>query len=362
MLIIDGTTATLDNYSESTIKACLQSGGKVLILGVAPGTLKQLNRILFYPLSLINRNATSFIVQHSDALLASLENKDFYFTEMTKQPVMRYGLSGEFVKHGKVLVSACNTDWSRWNSRPEYLKTASVYRSEREEKKGGAAIVKLGLNQGSVYITSIDLMVLKPETEDLIKTLFSNLGVVLKAIPVNQLQALSATGDLERAMALKGNEVSVKEITTTGNQDFARQYESEDYSVVIQANMDGFVNLGTLIQEDKQTEGEKNIYLSFWVNSPRSLVDLLVEPDMPKLDMEVDGDQNIKMWINGSPFLTENQAKKNTKFENLPLNKGWNHILLQLNIETNTHELNTRVHFESNKNEFVNQLNSLVER
>jgi len=362
MLIIDGKTATFDNSSESTIKACLQSGGKVLIWGVAPDKLKQLNKILPYPLSLTNRNATSFIVQHSDALLSSLGNKDFYFTEMTRQPVMRYGLSGEFVQHGKVLVTACNTDWSRWNSQPEYLKTAAVYRSEQEAKAGGAAIVKLGLSQGCMYITSIDLMLLKPETEDLVKTLFSNLGVVLKTIPSNQLQALSARGNLERAMVLKGNEVSSEELMTTRNQDFEKKYESGNHSVVIQANMNGFLNLGQIIRKEKQPEKDKNIYLSFWLNSPRSLVDLLVEPDMPKLDMKIDGTQNIKVCINGSVVLAGNQVGKSIKFENLPLNKGWNHILLQYNIEPNSYELNTRVSFESNKNEFINQLNSSLEQ
>jgi beta-galactosidase len=74
--------------------------------------------LLPYPLELTERKATSFIKKADDPFIGLLNNKDYYFTELTRQPVMQNGLAGEIVQHGKVILEACNTDWSRWNSRP----------------------------------------------------------------------------------------------------------------------------------------------------------------------------------------------------------------------------------------------------
>ncbi|MCU0858328.1 MAG: hypothetical protein MUC65_07990 [Pontiellaceae bacterium] len=74
--------------------------------------------------------------------------------------------------------------------------------------------------------------------------------------------------------------------------------------------------------------------MSFWLWSPRSLDDLLVEPDMPKLDLIAGADDAHKIWLNGK-LISE---KKRTgpmipgdiECKALPLKQGWNHFLIKV--------------------------------
>ncbi len=356
MLIVDGETVNIDNCNNSSIHNCLQSGGMILICGVSTHTLKQLNTILPCSLTLTDRQATSFVIQRSDVFLSSLGNKDFYFTEVTKQPVMQHGLSGSIINHGKVLLSACNTDWSKWNNRPEYLKTASVYRSECEKKAYGAAIVKLkDKGTGSIYVTSLDFVKLKPETEKLVKTLLGNLGVVLHGISDNKIHLLSPSGNLEQ-VCLIGGKVFNEKIMTAKNQEFTKMHELNNCSEIIQADKSGFFNSKQIIQQNEQLIQSKDVYLSFWVNSPRSLLDLLGEPNMPKLDMKVDGAQPCMACVNGVYI----RAISPNEFKDLPLNKGWNHIILKFNVQSNINKEMTKINFVSDSKDFIGKLSVLT--
>ena len=40
------------------------------------------------------------------------------------------------------------------------------------------------------------------------------------------------------------------------------------------------------------------VYMSFWIYSPRSLVNLLAEPDMPRLDMLIGADNGYQVFLN----------------------------------------------------------------
>ncbi len=344
MVIVDGEMANLTEAHKQLVRQCLDEGGKVLIWGVTPETLDQVNALLPYLLELTDRKATSFLVKTPDEVVAGLEHKDFYFTELTRRPVMTSGLGGELAQKGIVVVEACNTDWSRWNSRPEYLKTAAVYRSEQEAKPEGAAVVKVSSGKGTIYVSSLDLPDLRSEGEALFKTLLTNLGVVLNDVPVNSLKAFSADGILERSIILKGDQPADPLKMT--NQDFVKTYEHTGTPELVQSNALDFLDLGRSGQ----------VCLSFWIYSPRSLVDLLVEPDMPKLDLVIEGDQQVQVSVNGQ-VLPQSSGQK---LENLPLDKGWNHIVLKLDRRTEERNWRTRIRLESNKKEFLEQLKSAV--
>jgi beta-galactosidase len=60
--------------------------------------------------------------------------------------------------------------------------------------------------------------------------------------------------------------------------------------------------------------------IGFWVYSPRSLVNLLVEPDIPTVKVTVHGSEDWQVRVNDSP------ASPGA----LPLQKGWNHILIDI--------------------------------
>ena len=45
-------------------------------------------------------------------------------------------------------------------------------------------------------------------------------------------------------------------------------------------------------------------YMSFWVFSPRPLDDLLIEPNMPVVDLEVAADDAVQVWLNGKMIIS----------------------------------------------------------
>ena len=350
LLIIDGEDPGLDASAKQTIDACLAKGGKVLVWGISPEAIDKLNTILPYPLELTDRMATSFLKKTDDLLIGTLNNKDYYFTEQTRQPVMKHGLSGEIVRSGEVILEACNTDWIRWNSRSEFLKTAAVYRSEREAKPGGAAIVKVPSGKGEIYIVSLDFKQLKSEGENLLRAMLLNLGLVLKDVPLNTRRAFASDGTLERAIFLSESTADASKILSMENTQFASAYESGELAFA-QTDMQGFINLSRLPGVGRE---DKFAYLSFWVFSPRSLVNLLVEPNMPKLNMRIDGEGGVKAYINGTAVNMNGK-----RVDEMPLERGWNHILLQLE-KGQQRGWRAKVQLESNSQTFFQQLKTSV--
>jgi len=351
LLIVDGIYPPSNPSSKQTIDACINQGGTVLVWGVSPESRNRLNDLLPYPLELTERKATSLVKKADDVFIGALNNKDFYFTELTRQPVMQYGLAGEIVKHGKVILEACNTDWSRWNSRPEYLKTAAVYRSEREAKPEGVALVKTPMGKGQLYLTSIDLTQLKSESETLFRTMLANLGLTLRDVPFNTRKALASDGSLERAIFLNGKNVDDNKILTMRNQQFVAVYESGNLEPAL-TDLQGFINLSRLpgVGQD-----DKTLYISFWISSPRSLLNLLVEPDMPKLNMTVEGQTGVNAYINGTSMTMNGNI-----LENMPLEKGWNHILLRFEKAEASRGWRTKVKLTSDNQSFFQQIRSSV--
>ena len=350
-LIIDGQNPLSDLASKQMIDACLANGGTVLVWGATPESVDKLNVLLPYTLELTGRSATSFIKQADDPFIDTLNNKDFYFTELSRLPVMQYGLSGEIVRSGKVILEAGNTDWSRWNSRAEYLKTASVYRSEREAKPEGAALVKTTAGKGVIYLVSMDLMRLKSDGENLFRAMLSNLGLALKDVPLNTRRAFASDNSLERAIFLNGKEADESKLLSMGNREFATAYESGEPALA-QSDMQGSFNFTRM---PGVSQSDSTVYLSFWISSPRSLVNLLVEPNMPKLNLIIEGQSGIRSaHINGRA-VTLNERR----IDEMPLESGWNHILLRFE-RGQSRGWSTRILLESNNQAFFQQLKTSV--
>jgi hypothetical protein len=360
MIIVDGNSPSIGKNTKQMIDDCLKNGGKVLVWGAASETLDRLNGILPYSISLTDRKATSFILKKPDIMLNTLGNKDLYFTDLVRQSVLHNGLSGDIVRMGEVLTEACNTDWSRWNNRGENVKTAAVYRSEREAKAEGASIVKVKVGAGELYVCTIDLLPLKAEGEELAKTWLRNLGIVLNTVPVSSRKALSASGNLEQAILIRGNGAQADEIGKMSNQQFTAKYEAKEEPELIQTNAQGFFELTKASgMERGQGQRARKLFLSFWVFSPRSMVNLLEEPDMPKLDMSVEGRLDKSVYVNGVLFATEGSSGKE-KLENLPLEKGWNHVVVRIARDPESRGWQTRISLRSNKEEYFKQLKSSV--
>jgi beta-galactosidase len=369
LLIIDGKYPKNDPKSLALEKSILQQGGNVLVLGIKPESLNDVNKYLPEPVKLTNRNASSFITDSQDAIIKGLGNSDFYFNEISRQLVMSYGLSGDFVTSGRILLQASNTDWRRWNSRPEYMKTGAVIRSERESKEQGNALVVQKFGNGNIYLLSVDPNILYKIAPQTMGQMLLNLGVTVKNLDPRDIKALNTEGVLENSVVIGSFNVSGKDNSAIAATDFLKDVKDEElipgnnvrrHYVERERAVDGvfdFKKMNLMGPEENAVA-----YLSFWIYSPRSLVNLLAEPDMPKLDMLIGADDGYQVYLNqkliSESFKQGGLVKREHIVSAVPLEKGWNHFLIKA-IQFGG-DWKIAIEFKSNNKAFMNDIQSKI--
>ena len=308
LVVIDGSSIqsyNVDLKNEKLVKEMyiksINAGANVLIWGVTQESLADLKEFLPYPFEIEARKATSFVKLQDAPILSRLENSDFYFSELLPKgkTAMNFGLKGELVQQSTVLLSACNTDWQQWNKRPESSKTASVYRSETEEKGAGEVLISFKHSKSDVILASFNFEDMPVESETPIRLMLANLGVKFD----------NSIHESKRAVDVNGNIIGFKD------------------------DPDG---------------------ISFWMFSPRSLTDLLSEPDIPKLSLKIQNVKNFKIKLN--------MDKKTIPEANIPLERGWNKITITFkeNVEENIR--NIKLKFKTDQPEFFKEIDSMIER
>jgi beta-galactosidase len=327
------------------------------------------NEYLPGPVKLTFRNTSSFINGSPDAIMSGLRNSDFYFNEISRQLVMSYGLSGDFVTSGRILLQASNTDWRRWNSRPEYMKTGAVIRSERESKEQGNALVVQKFGNGNIYLLSVDPNILYKIAPQTMGQMLLNLGVTVKNLDPRDIKALNTEGVLENSVVIGSFNVSGKDNSAIAATDFLKDVKDEElipgnnvrrHYVERERAVDGvfdFKKMNLMGPEENAVA-----YLSFWIYSPRSLVNLLAEPDMPKLDMLIGADDGYQVYLNqkliSESFKQGGLVKREHIVSAVPLEKGWNHFLIKA-IQFGG-DWKIAIEFKSNNKAFMNDIQSKI--
>lgn len=233
-----------------------------------------------------------------------MRNSDFYFSEILRDDVSDYGLKSDFVDEGIVLLEACNTNWRAWNQRPEELKTAAVLRSENEQKGASAVLVKYQNEYTSFYVSTLSQFTSSTKGYETMEKLLSGAGI-----------------------PAKGEKISETLIDSKGMVK-VRYLPSRR-----QGNMTQF---------------------DFFIWSPRPLDDLLIEPDMPKLDLYIQPEKNAELYVN---HVKMKESKG--MFSAIPLKQGWNNIGINI---PNSNRNNLYIRFEcGNKPEFMQQLKTSFE-
>lgn len=369
LLIIDGKHPKSDLQSISLEKSVLQKGGNVVVLGINPESVSAINAFLPLPIELTSRNAYSFVTTKRDPIIEGLENADFYFSEISRQPVMTYGIAGEFAAKGKVLLKACNTNWKKWNYNAEYLKTGAVIRSERESKPEGNVMVAYQSENSNIYLLSFEPDALLKVASPLLSKLLNNLGATIKDINPKHLSAINSEGVLERCLIAGSYNVSGKTITELAQTNHLKDVKEDALypgnnvkNRILETGraVDGIFDLKSM---NLQGPNENAVaYLSFWVYSPRSLANLLAEPDMPRLDMLIGADDGYQVYLNRK-LLSESLkqgglVKREQIIPALPLEKGWNHFLIK-SIQLGG-DWKIAVEFDSNNKNFIHEIKSQI--
>lgn len=349
LVLIDGNNLSIDTKQGALLKKAVDEGATIFTLGISPEGVKVLNNYLPEKLIIEPREATSFLKKQNNYMLSGLNHADFYFTEMLggyslaatkQQKAMYYGLKGEFVNRGNVLVEACQTDWGKWVYSQVPTKTAAIIRSEREQKGALPAIVSLTNNGGEIIASSIDFVGLGQDGESLFRCLLSNLGATFSNNKLTSVKSVNENGYLQSALICG----AFNEIGKTVHEMLAADYLGNTATIKPQLgdrSGDKFWNMisandkNTLELRSARISGSNEnaaIYLSFWFYSPRSLSDLLIEPDMPVLSLGVRTHVETGLYLNGKSMenIKSKDAKGKAIFTGIPVEKGWNHFMIKI--------------------------------
>jgi beta-galactosidase len=367
LAIVDGTAPPVDAAAVAELKKAIAAGAKTIVLGVAPEGLAALNDILPARLSLAPRRATSMLKRAEEPLLAGLSHGDFYFSELlgASQSVLRHALTGDIAAHSRVLLEAAPTDWQRWNYRAETSKTANVYRSETETKAPGAAIIEY---DGKIWISSLDFSDMKPEGEMLNRIMLSNLGASFDG-DSTPVAALDGDLNLREALILGAFNDSSKNAealaahpwldeTSLNPQPGARTGDR----IWFAASADTTARIDIRRSPVSGSNENAAVYISFRLFSPRSLVNLLAEPNMPRLAMHLATADRYALIINGREFSSGAVNNDGVTIPDLPLEKGWNHLVLKIARGTGNSPWGVSARFVSDDPDYAGSLGSAVSR
>jgi hypothetical protein len=366
LLIIDGANPPGSDYL-TLINKVYANGGTVLVLNPTINKQKELNAILPAKLEINNRIASSLLPVGKDPVISGLNAKDLYFSELKPSEAVTNCLAGPLVEQSVVLLKANDTDWLKWNKQAEYAKTAMVLRSELETKPSGVVLIKKEVGKGKLLVTTLSVEPRVSKAENVINTFFNNLGLTLAK--VNQAdKPVLKTGNIVSALML--GSFPIASIDAAGDKDIL---DPNNLSKVAQgSNMlskswtrinseNGLFDFGKMKFDGPKQDAEA--YLSFWVFSPRSLDDLLIEPNMPVVDLEVSVDDAAKIWLNGKQIVKKIRHGPieggKTVAHALKFHQGWNHFLIKV-IQGGGNWQFTG-HFTSSQPEFLFEMDSALQ-
>jgi hypothetical protein len=327
LMFIDGRTPP-DGTVWATLDGVLSRGGTVVVWGVAAKTLPQLNALLPAPLELTDRQSSSLLPVTDSPVIAGLKPSDLYFSESSPPIILEGGLAGPLVKQGTVLLQAANTDWRMWNKQAEYAKTGMVLRSELESKPSGAAVVEIRQGSGRLLLINVPAWspVYKAQLMD--RQLLENLGVGLGP-QVDIGEPFLKNGTLVRTLA--AGHFSAASNASVDPADGAKFRDNERVQdlrwMSLQAGTTGLNLTGPPFSGSSDNSV---VYLSFWVQSPRSLDNLLIEPNVPKLDLTFESKDAVELFLNGKSVFARLTGDAHSVASGVPLQQGWNHFLVKL--------------------------------
>lgn len=360
LLFIDGAHPPDAATTTIQMQAVLAAGHDVFIWGASPDTLAQLNALLPASLEITDRKSSSLLLGNPDPITAGLKPSAMYFSELSPALILNGGLGGPLADKSIVLLKACDTDWLLWNGKPEYAKIGMIVRSENEAKSSGAALIELKQGNGRLFVCNLPADSDLPKAQALARTLLANLGIGLGAVTVSG-DAVSKSGELTRALGVgrfpaPDSDPDKAFVDPTLGDTFRVDTEVVGKKwAVLTADNDSFHLRGEGALSGSDTNSVT--YLSFWVLSPRSLDDLLIEPNTPKLDLDLKASDACEIWLNGKSVL---KTSDGGTASGLPLQRGWNHFLIRALHRTG--DPSVRAKLICNQPAFLDELKSALQK
>ena len=184
MIVIDASSIRKEQVpsARKLLERVGNRQGTVLILGLTnEQALENISGLLPEELVLTTRRATQLLPVETHPIGASFYLSDLYFAEnQENKQILQKGLAGPLVDKGSVLLTAANTDWSKFNDRTESVKCAAIIRYEHKKKEPGNALVEIPLDKGKLFVTSIDCFARSAKHDRFWQQLLSRIGLQLQ--------------------------------------------------------------------------------------------------------------------------------------------------------------------------------------
>jgi hypothetical protein len=359
LVFVDGNNPP-DANARQTMDQTLAAGGTVVVWGVSQETLPRLNVLLPKPIELTTRKSSSLVRVTSSRVTDELKLSDMYFSELSPPIILDGGLAGPLIEQSSVLLEACNTDWLKWNKQPEYAKTAMILRSECEEKPSGAALVEFKQGNGRLLVCNLPAASNLYKVQSMVRRILKNLGIPLLA-PVDVGEPFLKNGKLIRVLGcgrfplLGDSNVEKMIVDPTSGGSMRENNRIGDRRWVNLASDEGLFDFS---QPPLSGPGEEDVvYLSFWIHSPRSLDNLLLEPNLPKLDLNFQTKDTLELFLNAKSIFKQRGV---ATAQSLPLRQGWNHSLIRLIHGKGDDKFSARL--TCNDAEFLNSIQSAQQK
>lgn len=347
VLVISGTSPPTAD-AKALVDRALSAGGTVLVWRPIRDALPALNAVLPMQLSLNNRTSTSLVPTGNDPLTAGVSPADVYFAELKPDTILTAGLAGPLVDAGRAVLTAPAVDWRRWNGRPEIIKTGGVARSEAESQPTGVGMSVTAIGAGRVVVCNLSGLSAIPERVTVARRLLANVGIAL--LPERELIGggmFTNGGVLRKALVLGRFPLELTAAHDAGGPGLGISLPPGPGSEDPRAGMQVGPATWRAKEADKSLvfdlakrdltgpEADAAAYVSFWINSPRALDDVLGEPDVPRVDLLINGsDRAGAAWLNGKPLRDDRgiagETGAKSAYPALVLKRGWNHLLVRV--------------------------------
>lgn len=366
---------------KNSIESLKAGGGTVFLAGLTPASERLLENLTGVKIEMFAREASSLVFAseyaNTDPLVDHFRLQELYFSEAEDYVVQRYGIRGNGLRNAKALLKACSCDWRMWNHRGESSKTGALYRSEKELPEANA-LVKLDAGKAQILLCALEMtgdqsaskLRLSSDRKLLWNKLLKAAGAEVSDDFGKQAQALERD-KIVRVLAvgfLEGRDFEFifdhdflngesRAVPTQGDTIIRDTFTA--HWQVEQAGPDGFRFKEMAFTGPQEYSAS---YMSFYLDSPRRIDDLLSEPNVPELYLNIGTACSIRVWLNGNEIFTKaNVSTEPVKLQTrLLLGKGINHVLMKV-VNTDTDYV-IKAHLSSTHEDYIGKLDSFVER
>jgi beta-galactosidase len=363
------------------VEAFASSGGTIILSGLRPASEQLLQELTGETFEVFAREASSLVFAgeyaNTDPLVDHFRLQELYFSEAEDTVIQRYGLRLQDASEAKALLKACSCDWRMWNRRGETSKTGALYRSEKELPEANA-LVRLDIGQARVLLCALEMtgdpatprLRLSSARKLLWNKLLSAAGAQVSHEFGKQAEALEG-GRIVRVLAaglfggytgeaLLGHDFLNGESEARPVQgDAIIRGDFTTYWQVERAESDGFHFRESAFNGPKV---DSACYMSFYLNSPRPIDDLLSEPNVPELTLHLETACGARVSLNGEEiFVRPNISGEAMKLQTrLLLMQGSNHILIKVTNSDTDYVM--KAYLSSTHQDYLDKLGSSVEK